>query len=313
MRIMIIDSPEGELYADGIKLRAAFPYECDKLNTLAYAPLCGKECYFPRSYLFPQGDPLRSENPEVLITRCGADNYLLKLVPEPFTRYEYPEPLLSLRFRSGGTDHTATLLRGNGYLLAIECENYFYRFPLPANAEQAELNEQENLIHLKYVLNGETFRLLVGFFDDYTELFHGRADTLNVSENEISTVRAYCDNLGHLRMDIYRREDGKPIFVKSRFRHTKEPRKNTPDTLLPYLFLEAVAAGDYAECRTYLHADCPLELADIADFFGLPLEVRQNPFDGLPALLFRDAPTRFRLQSYRFEISDKKILDITEC
>lgn len=313
MRIMIIDSPEGELYADGIRLRAEEPYECAQLHTLAYAPLCGKECYFPRSYRFLQGDPCRSENPEVLVTRCGADDYLLKLAPEPFTRYEYPEPLLSVRFRSGGADHTATLLRGNGYLLVIECENYFYRFPLPSGAGQAELDEQEGLVRLKYVLDGETYQLLVGFFGDYAELFHGRADTLDISGSEVSIVRSYCDNLGHMRMDVYRRENGRLVFVKSRFRHTKEPRKSAPETLLPYLFLEAVVAGDYAECRTYLHADCPLDPADIADFFGLPLEVRQNPFDGLPALFFRDEAARFRLQSYRFELSGEKILNITEC
>lgn len=313
MRIMIIDSPDGELYADGIKLCAGEPYACSQLHLLTYAPFCGKDCYFPRSYSFPQGKPECAESSEILITRCGTDDYLIKLAPEPFTRYEYPNPLLTVRFRSGGAEHTATLLQGNGYLLAIECTDCFYRFPLPLGAEQPEADEQDGLFSLKYILNGEVYQLLVGFSDDYQELFHGRADTLTISRREVSTVRSYRDNLGHLRMNIYRRESKKLIFVKARFRHTKKPRTSIPDALLPYLFLEAVVAGDYAECLAYLHADCPLEPTDIAEFFGLPTETRQNPFDGLPALCFRDTPTRFRLQSYRFELSNGKILNITEC
>lgn len=312
MRIMITDSPAGELYADGVRRRAEEMFECGELRTLTYAPSCGKECYFPRNYLFPQGDPERAESGEIIVTRCGEGSYLLNLRPQPFTRYEYPEPELSLRYRSGGSDHTATLLKGNGRLLVIECENYFYRYALPEEAEEAELSESAGVIKLRYTLKGEARHLLVDFTDDYRELFRGRADTVEINGEEISVVRSFCDNLGHMRMDLYRRENGQLTFLKSRFRHTKEARRSTLPRLLPYLFLEAVAAGDYAECKSYLHADCPLESDDIAEFFGLAQEVRQNPFDDLPALLFRESDTRFHLQSYRFEISGEKIVNISE-
>jgi hypothetical protein len=150
------------------------------------------------------------------------------------------------------------------------------------------------------------------FGDGFEIIFEESADLIETENQTVSVTKKFADMLLRERTERYI-FDGAPEGLGAEFFYGADLKYK--DELLPYLFLEALGAGDFSRATKYLADDLRENLREIAEYFGgfFSIDSPKHSDFGIDAvaLKYRDGKNTL-IKYYRFEIENGLIKNFDE-
>lgn len=229
-------------------------------------PRATRYCYLP---IFTKLKFSKKPNlPNDFFTYVDYGNSVYKIlsIPKPAELSSDLEIFYSNTFDLSDTYHNVTITKGNGLELFIETENYFFKSQLPPlNSVAVDILSEVDLIFITGKTKEKEFLLVVKFDGDYTEELRVECDKLIFAEDGIYCTDHISNSHRHTKTTIYSLNDSAKYSISSE--QFSVAQKNHNPLLIPYLFLDAVKAGDSALANSYLSSDMHADSKAFIRFF----------------------------------------------
>lgn len=243
----------------------------------------------------------------------GNGIYKILSIPKPAEFSAELEVMYSNTFNFANTYHNVTITKGNGLELYIETENYFFKSILPSlNSIAVDALDEGNLIFVTGKTADKDFLLVVKFDGDYTEELRIECDKLIFAEDGIYCTTHIANSHRHTKTSVYSLNDNAQYTVMAQNFETAQ--KNHNPLLIPYLFLEAVQAGDTVLANSYLapdmHADSKAFMRFFSNFETIADDKFLNPLEDEVFLIIPDEK-HYICKKYVFCLQNNLITNIS--
>ncbi|MDR2091242.1 MAG: hypothetical protein LBP62_06330 [Clostridiales bacterium] len=199
-------------------------------------------------------------------------------VPRAFRPFRRETTLCECRFSAQNRRYRAAVLCGAETVLSIDCidasadEKNVCRESLPLGLKSAEVAAaalgKRQYLTVKGDLRGRAYLFIAEFSGGgLSVLFEEEADAIETETQTVSVTKKFADMLKRGRTEKYIFGGGAAELCGAEFFYGAADVKYK-DELLPYLFLEALGAGDLSCAEKYLAADLRENLPEISEFFG---------------------------------------------
>lgn len=278
---------------------------------------CGRYEILPAAVTFrPDAEPPDCSPLEV--TKYSDDVFALEFQPRFHGLNGFFEPVSQISYKQGGLYHTATLLHDGIYYIELENSECLFKKMIGAELENVRLSAEnmgENaLFALHGELRGKKRCLFIGYDDDYKVLIDDFIDGAAIENGHLVIKKDHVNMLRHSEEAKYS-FDGKKLSLAEK---KISPQKNLlkKEKLLPWYFLECVAAGDFETAISLLSKENydVIEAAQLKNFFGEFDLILQNVYDERYAhcvgVRERVSPCFNKVSYYDFSIKDGHIDNI---
>jgi hypothetical protein len=245
----------------------------------------------------------------------------LSIIPRVFRPFLPEKILAKCPYTSQNRRFEASVIRGAETVLSAACldrpsENAFKEL-LPDDLRELELTARaygkRQYLILKGLIGDLSYLLAAEIFGDgFGIIFEESADLIETENQTVYVTKKFADMLGRERTEKYvfdglPAESGAEFFYRADCEYKGE--------LLPYLFLEALGAGDAARAEKYLAADLRGNIRETAEYFGdfYSIDSPEHSDFGInaAALKYRDGKNTL-VKYYAFEIEDGLIKNFDE-
>jgi hypothetical protein len=304
----------GFLTVDGVFYRG----DCDRTLTpgeRAYAvwfPSDGYGLPFSAAVEIVGGVPVGGGD-RLVFTELAEDAYLAEFQHREITEYHPPEEVLQEQLTVSGMPHLITVFRDTRLRAIMENAHGSATFDLP-DLKEPRLFLRGVSFGLLAIITGavgadKKYMRLLSYDGGFKSIFETECDDLIFNKNTFTTVCKKQDMLGRAVARSYNFNNGK--FEAENTVFTYENERVYPAELLPYLFLEAFAAGDDAKLIKYLSDDLAASAGYFKEYLA-PFEKIMPDYAGTSsevAVLTGNGKYK-KIVRYRFEIKDNKISNL---
>lgn len=256
----------------------------------------------------------------IKLINWGNGDYDVEYSLEKYYYYTPPAAIAQKSYLFNGETFTATLFKDNSLHFLLECDDKTVNFDVPVGLTAPQLLFQPTSLGFLVILTAENcggeYLFLAIYDGEFRRLYEDTAESIVFSERAFTVTEKLKDMLGRRRVTEYSFNNTK-LSVKSR-RFDYEHDKDYPEELTPYLFLEALQAGDEKRMERYLDDELLSAKDSFKDYFGefekieCPKYRAYNKKSGLSevALLYPLKNAVNTPKIFRFVLSDGKISNI---
>ncbi|MEG1613253.1 MAG: hypothetical protein RR357_03700 [Clostridia bacterium] len=258
----------------------------------------------------------------IKLIKWSNDNFEVLFNLEPITYYASPTAIAQESYSGRGLEHIVTLYRDRSMQLLLECNGKVANFKISHNIRNAKILLQPTSLGFLSILTADAdfdkeYLCLVLYDGKYEKLFEDVADKISFTQNSFIVTSQLSDMLSRKSEISYTFIDGCFKITNKRFTYGHE--KNYPQELIPYLFLEALQAGDDVSAKGYLSDDLSDMLSHFKTFFGNFTKIecpqyqtlRKNDLTKVALLYSCDKPIN-QPKFFSFMMEDSKITNVSD-
>lgn len=236
--------------------------------------------------------------------------------------YQPPTALAQESYMMRGDRHTVTLYQDNALRLMCECSETTANFDIDCPLSDARILMQPTSLGFLIIVTAksekrEYLNLLI-YDGEYRKLYEITADEIQFSESSFTVTQNIPDMLARTIAHTHTFANG-AFAEKARvfsYRHEKDYHPS----LTPYLFLEALKAGDDARAKSYLNDELSSMYPHFKEYFGdfksieCPRHSEISSTDGLSTVAILDECGKSLNipRVFSFTLFDSKIQNVTQ-
>lgn len=264
-------APSGIIVCNNVSYDAPFSIEKSDGNIMlcALKENAGGEIFIPSYAVIDVKNTVRVYGTAQLIDwRNGAYDVLIS--PQKFFEYAPPVAIVQNETNYFGDTVLVTIYKDTKTRAIFECAGGVTTVEIPP-VTSPKISFSETKEGLLIVVSGEAEQqfLLVALYDGkFQKLLSVSADDVSFSSLGVTATTYIKDMLSRVKSTTFSFSN-KRVTTKTEFSYLQN--KRYPDELVPYLFLEALQAGDFEKSKEYLAPEMQENPQTFLDYF--------RPFD----------------------------------
>ena len=269
-------APKGLIVANNVSHDAPFCIDESEGSIMFFAAKenNGREIYVPSYAVIDVKNTVRVYGAAQLIDwKNGAYDVIIE--PQKYFEYSPPVPIAQNSTTYNGDDILVTIYKDTKTRAIFECSGGVTTIEIPS-LSSPRISFSETKEGLLSVISGNTQKqyVLVVLFDGaFKTLLSVEADDVSFSYAGVSATEYMKDMLSRVKTTTYS-FSGASVKSKAEFSYLQD--RVYPDELIPYLFLESLAAKDFEKATACLSPDIRESPEVFLDYF--------KPFDEISSI-----------------------------